>query len=277
MVRIASVAAWVRTSCSARASSLRDPLHRLLGAALQAGLELDPVALGLALGLGPRLLDDRLRLVLARGQLALVLGEQALRLLAQALGLVQLGAHLGGVAVERAEDRPGQRLVDDRDQDDQRDQQPELEHQAASSTHRAQRRLRRVRWETSSPARRSAAAWAAPTAASSSSASARSSGRGDPRLGLAPAARASWRSSSAWRSAASACRRLWASASRRMRLVLGLGHRLLVARQRRLGLAPEPLRLVEIGGDPVLAGLQDLADPRQRLAAEQVVERRRSR
>ncbi len=83
---------------------LGDPAHGLLGPAPQARLQLGPVALDLAFGLGPGVLDDRARLVLAAGQLALVAGEQALRLLAQALGRVQLGPDLGGMAVEPADD-----------------------------------------------------------------------------------------------------------------------------------------------------------------------------
>ena len=65
------------------------------------------MALDLALGLFLGVLDDRARPVLAAQQLALMAGEQALRLLAQAPRLLELGAHLGGVAIERAEDRPG--------------------------------------------------------------------------------------------------------------------------------------------------------------------------
>jgi len=72
------------------------------------------------------MLDDRVGMIVAGGELALVLGEQALRFLAQALGLVELGPDLARMTVERAGDRPAERLPDHRDQDHQRDQQPDL-------------------------------------------------------------------------------------------------------------------------------------------------------
>ena len=58
----------------------------------------------------------------------------------------------------------------------------------------------------------------------------------------------------------------------RVCLFLGLGDRRLVARERGLGLAPQTLGLVQVGGDPVLARLEDLGKPRQGAPAEQVVE-----
>ena len=54
---------------------------------------------------------------------------------------------------------------------------------------------------------------------------------------------------------------------------LRLGHHRLVAAQRLLGLGAQRGGPIEIGGDPLLPRLQDLADPRQGLAAEQPVER----
>ena len=137
---------------------LGDARHGVLGTPAHARLELGPVTLDLTLGLLLGVLDDRARPVLAAEQLALVAREQALRLLAQALGLVELGAHLGGMPVERAEDYPAHRLVDHRDeQDDQRDQQPQLEHQAALSSTRRSAACA-VRLGTLSPASRCAAA-----------------------------------------------------------------------------------------------------------------------
>src|ERR687891_2456467 len=150
---------------------LRDARERLLGASRQARLELGAVALGLTLGLAARMLADAARVILAGGQLALVLGQQALGFFAQALGAVQLGAHLGGVAVEGAEDRAAQGLPDRGNQDRQGDQQPDLEHQAASaSTSRSA--VSAVFLVTFSPASCSAAAWATPTDAVRSSSSA---------------------------------------------------------------------------------------------------------
>ena len=57
-----------------------------------------------------------------------------------------------------------------------------------------------------------------------------------------------------------------------VRLVLSLGQTLLVGGQGRLRLAPEPLRLIEIGSYSILASLEDLADQRQRVTAEQIVQ-----
>src|SRR5690606_40958536 len=53
-----------------------------------------------------------------------------------------------------------------------------------------------------------------------------------------------------------------------------LGDAFLVGGQGGLGFAAQPLRLVEIGRDPVLTRLEDFADARQRLATEQVVQDR---
>src|SRR5919109_1375816 len=150
---------------------LRDPTERLLGAPGEAGLELGAVALGLALGFAVRMLADAACVLLAGGQLAFVLGEQALRLITQTPGLVQLGPNLARMAVERADDRPADRLPDPGDQDRQGDQQPDFQHQAASA--RTSRSAASAAFlVTFSPASCSAAAWATVTAELRSSLSA---------------------------------------------------------------------------------------------------------